>query len=377
MTALAAAFTADPVESIRTVLRREVSDVLHRHLPALALVPPAKVYDRVLDDPLILAQAFRLLRERPELFQDVVVTPARLFPGSDEDPLACGRTLAEVVALLVRACARRYFRRRLRGHAPVFRPPQPGPLARLALTLGLAKARPQPKRPAPASPGERLFRAMRDWLLYEWQVPLIPTYAALSPELVTALGPQLLEYRDPLKVQLLSEHSTERALVEGKAPLLLGPAHRLLTGAGDSINADILWSVCQKMRMAALFPGFDTAELRKAVSAVAATSPQALKLLMPVLGGDIRLFTLYLFTAYGVFGPIRYRQVLGADGRKWMLEAMARRIARGPALKGTHEEMKATIESWLDQAVQAIAQDEADRAEVHRNLDSMPRRPGR
>lgn len=363
---------AQPVETIRTLLRREVAAILKDSMPVLALVSEDKVYDHVMADPILLEQAFRVLRANPELFKDVLTTPQRQLPANDEDPLWCGRTLADVVALVVRACARRYFKKRLK--APKFRPlrqPQIGFWRSLGMSLGLAEP-PAPVRRKPLpSPGDKLYAAMRDLLRYEWQVPLIPAYSTLSPQLVSSLGEKLLEYRDPLKVQLLSDYATESALVDGKLPLLLSDAHRLMSAASDNINAEVLWNVCQKMRMAALFPGHDTAEMRKAVSLVAATSPAALKLLMPVLGDDIRKFTLYLFTVYGKFGPGRYRQVLGAQCQTWVVEGMAKRVAKEPPLTGTHEEMKRTIESWLDSTLETVATDESQRTEMLGALDGV------
>jgi len=363
---------AKPVETVRTVLRRDIADILHDHLPALHMVPRDKVYDQVMDDPNLLHQGFQLLRSKPELFKDVVVTPQRMFPSSDGDALWCGRTMAEVIALVVRACARRYFKKRLSGPKPKPLPlPKVGFFHSIAISLGLANPPKRPKRKRWPSPADKLFDALRDLLLYDWQVPLIPAYAALSPQLVARLGPKLLDYRDPLKLQFLSDPAVETAMVEGKTPLLFDSAKRLLSGEADTINPEVLWSVCQKMRMGALFPGYDVGEMRKAVSLIAATSPAALTHLMPVLGGDIRQFTMYLFTAYGKLGPIRYRQVLGADGQTWMVEAMARRAAKEPPLTGTHEQWKATIESWLDSAVETLDDNDLRNAEVLGRLDKV------
>lgn len=356
---------AHPVETIRSLLRREVAVILKDTMPALALVAEDKVYDHVMADPILLEQAFRVMRGQPELFKNIITTPQRQFPASDDDALWCGRTLSEAVALVVRACARRYFKQRLRvaKYRPI-RQAKIGFWRSLAILMGLAEPPRPPRRKPIPSAGDTLYAAMRDLLRYEWQVPLIPAYSTLSPQLVSSLGERLLEYRDPLKVQLLADHATESALVDGKLPLLLSDAHRLMTAASEDINAEVLWNVCQKMRMAALFPGHDTAEMRKAVSLVAATSPQALKILMPVLGDDIRKFTLYLFTVYGKFGPARYRQVLGTQCQTWVVEAMAKRAAKEPPLIGTHEEMKRTIETWLDSALETVVNDESQRSEM-------------
>lgn len=362
---------AKPVDTVRTVLRRDIADILRDNLPALTLVPRDKVYDRVMDDPTLLYQGFQLFRARPELFKDVVITPQRAFPSSDGDALWCGRTLAEIIAMVVRACARRYFKRRLSGPKPRPLPmPKVGLIQGIAISLGLAEPPKPPKRKRWPSPAEKLYTALRDLLRFEWQVPLIPAYAALSPQLVTTLGEKLLDMRDPLKLQVLADYTAENALVDGKIPLLLDTAQRMMTPT-DDINAEVLWSVCQKMRMAALFPGYDVGEMRKAVSLVAATNAVALKHLMPVLGDDIRKFTLYLFTAYGKFGPARYRQVLGSGGQTWVVEAMARRVAKEPPLVGTHEQWKATIEDWLDSAIATLDADTEKKAEVLGTLDKV------
>lgn len=353
-----------PVDTVRTVLRRDIADILRDNIPQLAMVPRDKVYDRVMDDPNLLHQGFQLFRARPELFKALVMTPHKTFPAEDGEVLWCGRTLAEIIALVVRACARRYFKRRLSGPKPKPLPmPQVGFFQGIAISLGLAEPPKRPKRKRWPSPAEKLYTALRDLLRFEWQVPLIPAYAALSPQLVAKMGDHLLEVRDPLKVQVLADQSAETALVDGKIPLLLDGAKRMMTPT-DTINAEVLWSVCQKMRMAALFPGYDVGEMRKAVSLVAATGPAALRHLLPVLGDDIRKFTLYLFTAYGKFGPARYRQVLGVDGQTWVVEAMAKRAAKEPPLVGTHEQWKTTIETWLDSAVETLDADTEKKAEM-------------
>ncbi|MGE5516301.1 MAG: hypothetical protein ACM31D_10830 [Bacteroidota bacterium] len=353
-----------PVDTVRTVLRRDIADILRANLPALSMVPRDKVYDRVMDDPNLLHQGFQLFRARPELFKNVVITPERLFPASDGDALWCGRTLAEIIALVVRACARRYFKKRLSGPKPRPLPmPKVGMFKSIAISLGLAEAPKPPKRKRWLTPAEKLYTALRDLLRFEWQVPLIPAYAALSPQLVTSMGERLLDMRDPLKLQVLSDYTAETALVDGKVPLLLDAAQRMLTPSED-INAEVLWSVCQKMRISALFPGYDIGEMRKAVSLVAASNRAAIKFLLPVLGDDIRKFTLYLFTAYDTLGPARYRQVLGSGGQTWVVEAMAQRVAKEPPLTGTHEQWKATIEGWLDSAVATLDADTEKKQEM-------------
>lgn len=348
------ATTQRSLDTIRTVLKRDVAEILHQHLPALAMVPADKVYDRVLDDPALLHQGFRLLRSRPELFQNVIVTPEKAFPSADGDVLFCGRTMAEVIAMVVRACARRYFKKRLGpAYRPAFRPAaKPGLFHGMAIALGWAAPPKAPKAKRPQSPGDRLFAAMRNLLLYDWQVPLIPSYAQLSPQAVTDLGPRLLEVRDPMALEVLTgDHVAASQFVAGKVPLLLDDATRLMKPDGAGINAEVLWTVAQKMHVGVLFPDWDTSEMRRAVSMVSATAPAALQVLAPVLGNDIRAFTLFLFTAYSKIGNVQYKQVFGPQGQTWVVRAIAARMKAEPVAAPSLDLMKQRMETLLEGAV--------------------------
>jgi hypothetical protein len=66
---------------------------------------------------------------------------------------------------------------------------------------GLFGAKPKPlPRPTTSQP-DRLFLAMRDNLLFEWQLRLIPYYVGLPVTLVQALGARLLEFREIEDIQ--------------------------------------------------------------------------------------------------------------------------------------------------------------------------------
>ncbi|MEW5729670.1 MAG: hypothetical protein AB1918_17710 [Pseudomonadota bacterium] len=338
-----------PVETIRTVLRRDVADVLRAHLPVLAMVPRDKIYDRVMDDPALLHQAFKLFRAQPELFKAFLMTRERQLPESDGDALWCGRSLAEIVALVVRACARRYFHRRLPAPRRVVKPPAPGFWKGVAISLGLVSPAPTRRQRKPgASPGEKLFLAMRDLLLYEWQVPLIPAYAALEPQTVVALGPRLLELRESDRLHVLADPMAAAQFAQGKTPLLLDKADRLMVNDGAGINAEVLWTLSQKMHIGFLFPEWDTNELRRAVSMVSATAPQALATLVPAFGHDVRAFALFLFSAYGRMGNVRYKQVFGPEGQPWVVRALAETARRTPPTAPSLDQMKLCMERLID-----------------------------
>jgi hypothetical protein len=50
---------------------------------------------------------------------------------------------------------------------------------------------------------------------------------------------------------------------------------------------------------------------------------------------------------------------------------MAQRVAKEPPLVGTHEQWKATIETWLDSAVATLDSDAEKKAEMLGSLDQI------
>ncbi len=308
------------IEVIRNVLRTDVVDILRREMTALRPLTRTAAYDAIMNQPTMLDGCFRLFRAQPQLFAEVVVDAERRPVTSDDLALRCGRTLAEVVALVVRAAARRYFRARLPVAAPAARS-RPSVLRR----LGRAAPPPSPAHPAADSPAERLYHAIRDHLCFEWQVLLIPHYVPLPPERVAALGARLLDVREPAELRALA--GDEAGEGDGRPPLLLDSVERVLVKGRETVDAEMLWRVCQQMDLARLFPKRDVTQLRRAVAQVAATGPAAVAALRPVLGNDVRRFIAFLMVAYVTLGEQRYRQAFGEGGQGAAVRRWAERLA--------------------------------------------------
>ena len=162
---------------------------LQKLVPALGVLPRDQVYERILDNPELLDGCFQVFRSNPEAFSPLLVRSDKSPIITEADPLRCGRSLSQVIAMVVRSCARRYFRRALKEPA-VRRPPPAKPT--LLEWLGLVKQAPKKK---PLTKADRLYRAISDHLLYEWQARLIPYYAPLPEQLVR--GPRAAYSGDP------------------------------------------------------------------------------------------------------------------------------------------------------------------------------------
>lgn len=192
--------TATPVDQINAALKGSVIDILRNFIPSLSAYTNEEAFNVILSSPEMTQRSFRAFRDHPDAFAEVLRTPDNQPATQDGDTLSCGRTLAQVVALVVQAVAKRYFRAKLSRRRAV-------PLAPRKRSLGekvshyLFGGPTQSAVQRTQSPGDRLFLAMRDYLLFEWQLKLIPHYVGLPVPLVQALGKRLLEFREIEDIQ--------------------------------------------------------------------------------------------------------------------------------------------------------------------------------
>jgi len=175
--------TATAVFRINGTLQGPVVDILGQFLPELKALPREQAYDRTLDDLDLLTRCFQIFRKERPRFRYVLVDERRRPVGEDNVPLSCGRTLAEVIAMVVRTAAKRYFRRRLSPAS-----------TRAEMEMEAEEAR---LHDTARSPADELYDAIKAYLLHEWQVPLVPTYSEMDPALVRRVGAKILDCREP------------------------------------------------------------------------------------------------------------------------------------------------------------------------------------
>ncbi|SEH66957.1 hypothetical protein [Magnetospirillum fulvum] len=341
---------SDPsIAAVKAGLEGGVIEVMRREIPNLRTLPRGAAYDVVMNDPRMLDECFRLFRTRPDLFCEVVVDTERRPATSDQTMLSCGKTLGDAVALVVRASARRHFRQRLDSRVRLGPPrPQPPAFKRLAIALGLARP-PQAKAPPRTlSRSDLLYRAIRSYLRFDWQVPLIPHYAPMTPTQVTDLGARLLDIREVAELRALSAPGVTPR--DGRPPLLLDNARRLLVQGRDAIDSEILWRVVQQMDLARLFPQTETERLRRVVAQVSAVHSEVIRALLPVLGNDIRRFTVFLMVAFVTLGEQRFKQDFCQEGRGHAVRKLGERLDLLPSPPPTLGEMSRLYTAVLSTA---------------------------
>jgi len=191
-------------------MQGQVIDILAGQIPEFARMPRQAMFDKIMSDPQLGAGCFKIFRTKPELFAALLVGPSGEPVTEDSGMLSCGRTLSMVIAMVVRNMARRYFRSRL-NPAPAASASSPSAVTRFLDRIEYRIERlirrywraPPPRPAAPLSPGEALYRALREFLLHDWQVRLFPRYATMPLAVASSVGPQLLGCREPEDIDAL------------------------------------------------------------------------------------------------------------------------------------------------------------------------------
>lgn len=279
MSALAIADDTDKaINRVNGALRGPVTELFQDLIPQLRACTRKEAYERIMNNPRLAATCFREFRERPDLFRTLMIGPELQPVTSDDQPLSCGRTLAEVITLIVRAIAKRYFRSRLgllRSRA-LLRPKRSSPV-----DIILAWFRPPPPPPKAlrrdVTRADALYHALRDSLRYEWQVALIPHYAHLPISLVREMGPRILQYRKIDQIQALAnsgklppadpaptEVAASPAPSVPASPVATTPPPRRSSGTTAS-RSEMMWTISQSLRLPALFD-CDERQMRQTIA---------------------------------------------------------------------------------------------------------------
>lgn len=181
----------DTVKVVRETLKGPVIQTMRRLVPDLAQVSAETAYDHALANLGILEKCFKAFREQRDRFRHILVNKSGQVVTNDTGILSCGHNLEVVIAMVVRTAAKRYFRHHVGLHkTPKFTSAQSGLLGKMKKALASSTNE--------KSMAEELYECIKGYLLFEWQVPLVPTYAKLSPEQVTNMGRQILKFTDAI-----------------------------------------------------------------------------------------------------------------------------------------------------------------------------------
>ena len=325
------------VRKVNDSLQGPVAEILARFVPELRTLPPDKVYERTLDDIGLLQRCFAAFRAQRDSFASVLVDARQHPVADDRAELSCGRTLEQVVAMIVRTAAKRYFRRKLGlpGHHALVEGamrsqiPAKGVVHRLVSVLSDSKPAHPPVAARPTrSKADELYDAIKTHLLHEWQVPLVPTYAEMSPSMARALGPKLLELRDPDALRRVVDDPAEAAKLFDIAPEDAAAAGTEPAAASAGRRderarlADVLTADGRRLRIEAFGPALARPDVRAQLPTDPVRPGDVLrgiggmpaKLLVAELGLRVDQLAVFVLTAHAVLGAEVFARIFGQPG---------------------------------------------------------------
>lgn len=326
------------IQSVNQSLQGPVAEILGRFVPELRRLPPDRAYERVLDDIGLLQRCFAAFNAQRDSFKAVLLDAQARPVSDDRAVLSCGRTLEQVVAMIVRSAAKRYFRRKLDSaghhhnlHDTSLRKdiPAKGLVHRLTSVLGETK----PTKPAVSakpvrSRADELYDAIKEHLLHDWQVPLVPTYADMSPNLARALGAKILDLRTPEDLRRVVDDPAEAAKlfdIPAKQAAKTEPAAASAGRRDERARlSDVLTPDNRRLRVEALANALVRPDVRAQLGAgpvglrltevLRGVGGMPVKLLVAELGLTVEQLAVFLLVAHETMGTEVFGRIFGQPG---------------------------------------------------------------
>jgi len=283
-----------------------------------------------MDSTELLTGCLQIFQHQRSHFSALLVDERGREVHDDRVRLRCGRSVQDIVAMIVRTHAKRHFRAAL-GSDPN----------------------------DPASRAGRLYLALRDYLLHDWQVPLVPHYAPLPVETVLRLGPGLLDLRDVEALRTLTPSAPPP--VPAPAPAVAAalpppppappppaapaapPLPRLSPAAGaparpSSPQEEFWWDALTDRTVAQILGNRSPSEMRELVAALAGVNDSVRSELFAGLSLTTFQAAICLATAYRVLGRNSFANLFGLPGKPDKIVAIAKRLRERGA--GSRSDLK-------------------------------------
>jgi hypothetical protein len=187
---------------VTRMLKGPVAEKFRSLIPPLASQPDP--YKTIIESPELLHACFKLFRAKRSAFGELLVDPGDQPVNGDDVRLKCGRSVNEVIGMVVRTGMRSYAEQhfgdpitppKTKAAAPAPAAPKP-PTSRLLKLINLIKLGELFKRnygaekplPAGQTRSGRFYASIKDALDFEWQVRFFPIYVVIPPHVFERLG---------------------------------------------------------------------------------------------------------------------------------------------------------------------------------------------
>ncbi|MDA8232555.1 MAG: hypothetical protein M0006_14560 [Magnetospirillum sp.] len=300
------------VHLITQSLKGPVADVFRKLVPALAKLDRETFYETVMGNGDLLYGCILIFHKKRDAFAHLLVD-AENRPIRDEFVrLRCGRSTRDIVSMLVRTHAKRHFHSALGGDPN-----------------------------DPTSRAGRMYHAMNEYLIHEWQIPLVRLYARIPADKLRRMGPAILDIRDAAGLErLVGAPSRSRQPMREKPPL--GAIPDLTSMMSVSLrDADQWWDALHDASVRAAIPIPNEREMREMTSAFAAIGDATRETLLRALNLSAGPGAVVLATAYRVMGRSAFAGIFGTPGKEHAITMLARKLERRKVAGSTDLKMLA------------------------------------
>lgn len=321
------------VRLVADTLKGPVAKVFRDLIPAFKAFTGEQFYSIAMSNGTILHGCLLIFRHRRNSFAHLLVDARGRVVRDDFVRLSCGKTVHEVITLIVRTHAKRQFRASLGGDPNDF-----------------------------ASEAGQMYQAIKEYLIHEWQVPLVPHYSALPVDMVLDMGPELLDIREPKKLDAIAAAAAPPAkpkavavptppaaappppsppapaaapvavVVEPPpAPRAPAPA-KAVAWNKDAAPADLSdqqefwWEVLRDVQLAAVLGRLDEWEKREFVTALASCNEATHQEIFGGLMLSMPQAAACMIAAYRTLGERSFKLVFGSPGRPQTVAIVAQRM---------------------------------------------------
>ena len=201
-------------KEIITTIKGPVTDKVTKLIPALAAFP--NPYASVLATPDLLFACMQLIKTKREHFSAFLGDAAGNAVAEDDKPLRCERSVDQIISMVVRSGAKAYATKRFAPTEAPKGPTKAAPKTLLEKITALVSGKwGDMEVPKPSlTQADTFYEAIKDYLDYDWQVPLIPYFAELPVKLIREMGRGVTTLRTPEGIAALADigrHSMDQA----------------------------------------------------------------------------------------------------------------------------------------------------------------------
>ncbi|ARJ67323.1 hypothetical protein WV31_17455 [Magnetospirillum sp. ME-1] len=292
----------DVVRVINDTLKGKVAAVFRSLIPAFENTSGEEFYDIVMANSEMLHGCIAIFRRNRQAFRNLLVD-ARGRPVNDDFvALRCGRSVHDVIAMIVRTHAKRHFKATLGGDPN------------------------DPKSRAGA-----MYKAINEYLIHDWQVQLVPHYAPLPLAKVQEMGPRLLDIREAEILDSIAEAAAAPSPIPSHSP-------RAASTPDLPQPEQLWWKALRDPEVITVLGERPEAETRELVAALGEVN----ELVHSDLFNRLRISTnqaaVMMVTAYKLLGRAGFRTQFGIPGKPAVVAAIAQRLDKRAV--GPHTDLK-------------------------------------